>query len=377
MELQMLKNAFALILLNLFAVVSVTANTRFVDSVFSEIEKETVTYRSAQYYSGDSVVDLKMDIYQPKNDEMDNRPVVVVLYGGSFISGNKDDAAFSVPVSEYLAKKGYVSVAIDYRVGLNMASMDPAEITKAAYRGIQDTKAAVRFIRANADVYKISTDEIFLCGYSAGAIIALNQALITEEKFRNIIDDTAGLGPLETGDNLSFSSSVKGVAGFAGAVIDTTWITVEAAIPMICIHGNEDGTVPYDSGYVFSTPGLPYVFGSAVINGVLKRIGLSSKLITYPGEDHEFVYELSGARENSLDSVALFFSSLFTSGVEKQNFVDRTRRQTGVRQALISSNIYDLTGRKTGNSKRVSRSVYILQNRFKNKTDCEKILFTR
>lgn len=373
----MLKNAFALILLNLFAVISVTANTRFVDSVFSEIEKETVTYRSAQYYSGDSVVELKMDIYQPKNDEMDNRPVVIVLYGGSFMNGNKDDVAFSVPVSDYLAKKGYVSVAIDYRVGLNMASMDPAEIIKAAYRGIQDTKAAVRFIRANADAFKINTDEIFLCGYSAGAIISLNQSLITEEKFRNIIDDTAGLGPLETGDNLSFSSSVKGVAGFAGAVIDTTWITVEAAIPMICIHGNEDVIVPYDSGYVFSTAGLPYVFGSAVINSVLKRLGLNSKLITYPGEGHDFVHKLSGARENSIDSVALFFSSLFTSGVEKQHFVDRPRRQTGVRQALISSNIYDLTGRKMGNSQRVSRSVYIRYNRFKNKTDYKKILFAR
>src|SRR5690554_6494273 len=104
------------------------------------------------------------------------------------MNGNKDDVAFSVPVSDYLAKKGYVSVAIDYRVGLNMASMDPAEIIKAAYRGIQDTKAAVRFIRANADAFKINTDEIFLCGYSAGAIISLNQSLITEEKFRNIID---------------------------------------------------------------------------------------------------------------------------------------------------------------------------------------------
>lgn len=372
----MLKNAFALILLNLLAVVSVTANTRFVDSVFSEIEKETVTYRSAQYYSGDSVVELKMDIYQPKNDEMDNRPVIIVLYGGSFMNGNKDDEAFSVPVSDYLAKKGYVSIAIDYRVGLNMASMDPAEIIKAAYRGIQDTKAAVRFIRANADLFKISTEKIFLCGYSAGAIIALNQTLITEENFLEIAD-TAGLGPLETGENLSFSSSVKGVAGFAGAVMDTAWITLEAAVPMICIHGNEDGTVPYDSGYVFSTPGLPYVFGSAVINGVLKRIGLSSKLITYPGEEHEFVYELSGARENSLDSVALFFSSLFTSGVEKQFFVKRTGRQPGVRQNLISSNMFDLVGRKTGSSQRVSKSVYIRHNRFRNASDSKKVLFTR
>ncbi|MDO5577298.1 MAG: carboxylesterase family protein, partial [Fibrobacter sp.] len=373
---KMNKNALAAILL-FIGTISTGADTRYVDQVFPEIEVKTITYRTAQDYSGKDI-ELKMDIYEPKNDAQKNRPVVVVLFGGAFMTGNKDDTTFSVPVSEYFAKKGYVAAAINYRVGFNfnITNLDPTGITKAAYRGIQDTKAAVRFLKANAKNYNVSTEEIFLCGYSAGAIIALNQALLTEEMFLEIAD-TAGLGPLETGDNLSFSSSFKASAGFAGAVIDTGMITTQTATPMICIHGTNDQTVPYGAGNPFSMPALPQVFGSSVIYNVSKRLDINCKLVTYEGKDHQFVSDKK-LLASSVDSVSQFFASLITSGVKYQNFAKRNTHQIGAKNALNTSYVYDLSGRKAAGLQRSAASVYIYQKKqFNNKRDFKKILIAK
>lgn len=370
------KNVFAAILL-FIGTISIGADTRYVDQIFPEVEVKTVTYRTAQDYSGKDI-ELKMDIYEPKNDVQKNRPVVVVLFGGAFLTGNKDDATFSVPVSKYFAQKGYVAIAIDYRVGFNfdLTNPDPTGITKAAYRGIQDTKAAIRFIKSNAQTYNVNTEEIFLCGYSAGAIIALNQALLTEDMFLEIAD-TAGLGPLETGDNLSISSSFKATAGFAGAVIDTVIITPNAATPMICIHGTDDSTVPYGAGHPFAISLLPQIFGSSIIYNVAKRLDINCKLVSYEGKDHKFVSDKE-LLTSSVDSVSQFFASLITSGVRFQNFAKRNNHQMNVKNVLNSSFVYDLSGRKTAALHRGAASVYIYQNRqFKNNSVFKKVLIAK
>jgi len=97
----------------------------------------------------------KLDIYLP--DEGDGLfPVILSIHGGAFKAGDKADGQVS-PMLEGL-KKGYAVVSINYR--LSGEAIFPAQI--------YDVKAAVRFIRANAEQYKLNPEKIAAWGGSAG-----------------------------------------------------------------------------------------------------------------------------------------------------------------------------------------------------------------
>ena len=343
-----------------FCTASVTATTRFIDALFSDVDVTSgVEYRTAANHAGTDV-NLLMDIYEPQGDTMSSRPVVVVMHGGAFAEGvgGRDDA-FSAATAAYLASKGFVTASIEYRTGYALSlTAAAAEVKKAAYRALQDAKAAVRFLKANATTYRIDPEAVFLCGYSAGAIMALNYSHLTETKFLSH-QDTAGLGALETGDNLTIPSSVKGSIGFAGAVLDTTWLTAGAA-PSICFHGTEDEVVPYESGYAFGVQIMPYLYGSSAIRRVSERIGYVNKLITYEGETHTFVSSAS-LLTASLDSAAVFIYALYGTSAVRTPFIASGIR-AGTHQKHKNIGLFDLAGRYAG-SRKTSRSVYINYSR--------------
>jgi acetyl esterase/lipase len=87
-------------------------------------------------------------------------PAVIAIHGGGFTSG--DRTAYSALILK-LAERGYVAATVDYRLA-------PATQFPTA---LQDVKAAVRFLRANAQKYAIDPDRIAALGDSAGASLAL------------------------------------------------------------------------------------------------------------------------------------------------------------------------------------------------------------
>ena len=58
---------------------------------------------------------LYMDIYSPMDDELENRPLIFFMFGGSFIGGSKSSGDIVALCTQY-AQRGYVAVAIDYRL---------------------------------------------------------------------------------------------------------------------------------------------------------------------------------------------------------------------------------------------------------------------
>jgi acetyl esterase/lipase len=102
---------------------------------------------------------LKADVFLPQGDGP--FPAVLVVHGGAWRSGSKGQLSF---VSRALAEAGYVAVAINYR--LAPAHRFPAQI--------EDCKAAVRWMRDNAERFKIDPHHIAGWGYSAGGhLVAL------------------------------------------------------------------------------------------------------------------------------------------------------------------------------------------------------------
>jgi arylsulfatase A len=140
--------------------------------------KRDVTY--ARY--GDRT--LEMDIYRPKG-AWGELPAIVCVHGGGWGKGSR--ANHEKP-AQALAARGYVTATISYR--LSGEAPFPAQI--------QDCKAAVRFLRANAKEYGIDPKKIGAIGHSAGGHLVALLATSGEAK------ELEGKG-----GNADFSSAIQ------------------------------------------------------------------------------------------------------------------------------------------------------------------------
>lgn len=141
--------------------------TRYVDRVFDEYEATSgITYRTTTTYTGQAI-DLKLDIYEPQGDTVEERPVVMWMFGGYWQYGNRQQMAAYAQDS---ARRGYVGVTIDYRI----RSSTGFDLVGAADDGYEDAVVALQWLRDHAEDYDLDPDAIVAAGYSAGAINALH-----------------------------------------------------------------------------------------------------------------------------------------------------------------------------------------------------------
>ncbi|MGX2949908.1 alpha/beta hydrolase fold domain-containing protein [Ursidibacter sp. B-7004-1] len=101
----------------------------------------------------------KLDIYLPNNGKAPY-PVVIAIHGGGFVIGDKYTGEVNPQMSSLT--RGYAVVSINYR--LAQEAPFPA--------AVNDVKAAVRFIKANAEKYQLDPTKIIAWGDSAGANLA-------------------------------------------------------------------------------------------------------------------------------------------------------------------------------------------------------------
>ena len=119
-------------------------------------------------------------------------PAVVLVHGGGFRRGRP---ASYLPVAIKLAERGYVAATVSYRLA-------PRHQFPAA---VEDVKAAVRFLRANADRFGIDPDRIGAMGGSAGGHLVLFLGLTPN------VAEFEGTGP-----NREYSSRVSCVVNYYG-----------------------------------------------------------------------------------------------------------------------------------------------------------------
>jgi acetyl esterase/lipase len=203
----------------------------------------------------DGVVHLDLLLPDPAPDAP--VPAVVYLHGGGWRHGDK--AAGMYPWhSPLMAENGFVAVNVGYRL------TDLAPFPAQAH----DVKAAIRWLRANADEYGIDPARIGVWGDSAGGHLAA------------LLGTSAGVAELE-GDSGSpdESSAVQAVIARCAPVDFTVWpddeepaeneiLTAlfggppkdavelrrlaspaayvhENVPPFLVVHGTEDETVPF------------------------------------------------------------------------------------------------------------------------------------
>ncbi len=120
----------------------------------STILPKNVTAKLDVVYANDGNRKLLADVFSPKSPKK-NRPAIAVVHGGGWLNGDK--TKFRALALE-LAKRGYVTAAIQYRLGYE------AEFPK----GAQDCFAAVRYLRDHAKELGIDPKRIGAVGGSAG-----------------------------------------------------------------------------------------------------------------------------------------------------------------------------------------------------------------
>jgi pectinesterase len=103
--------------------------------------------------------ELHLDLYRPARVKRTLLPTVIVMRGGGFEYGDSKGFAF---IAASLAQAGFAAACIQYRT--SGVARFPAPI--------QDAKAAVRWVRANAATYRLDPDAIGAIGGSAGAYLA-------------------------------------------------------------------------------------------------------------------------------------------------------------------------------------------------------------
>jgi acetyl esterase/lipase len=247
----------------------------------AEVPDDVVFEKGIEYTNPDGQ-HLQLDLARPKAGD-GPFPAVLCIHGGGFRAGTRDGYDGLIV---HLAHRGYVAVTITYRLA-------PKYPFPAA---IHDTKAAVRWLRANAAKYHIDPERIGVTGGSAGGHLA------------QFLGVTAGVKEFEgQGGNPDQSSAVACVVNyfgpsdftksygksvdaavvlplFLGGDLETArerhirssplnWVTPDAA-PTLCIHGTEDKYVAYEQ--------------AVWLIDRLKAAGVEAELLTLKGAGHGF-----------------------------------------------------------------------------------------
>ncbi|BDS10239.1 alpha/beta hydrolase fold domain-containing protein [Aureispira anguillae] len=291
----MQKNIFTiLILLSIMCSVNAqnhaTCNgTRYVSEEFGAVDTTlAVLFGNNVTYAGNNQ-DLYMDIYEPVGDMATARPAIVLAFGGSFIGGNRGNMS---DLCQYYAQRGFVAVTIDYRLydGALIPLPNATTMTDVVIKAVSDMKAAVRFLKEDAatnNTYKIDPDMIFVGGISAGGIVASHTAYIDSTDAiaaseLTAINNNGGFDGNSSANAGMYSSEVRGVVNFSGALRDADYIDANDP-PLFSAHDDGDGTVPYGAGNasIFGFP-IIAVEGSSEMHTRATTVGIANFLITIP-----------------------------------------------------------------------------------------------
>ena len=234
------------------------AEQRFVDPLFSDIEVRS----GIQFGTGirEEAADqpLLLDVYAPRNDLVQNRPVIILAFPGGFVDGARDDPEM-VALATQFARRGYVAASIDYRL-IEERPRNNSELEISIVRAVHDLRAAVRFFRedaANLNEFGTDGETIFVGGVSAGAVMAAVAGVLDEgdelrESVADFLSENGGMAG-NSSTNTEFSSDVSGVLQISGAIRSLSWIE-PGEPPIYAAHEDFDPVVPCDT-----LPGLSLI----------------------------------------------------------------------------------------------------------------------
>lgn len=165
------------------------------DPIFGVQVNSNIAYGTGATNNGNSTTTLQLDLYRPTDIGQGavpaNNPALVLIHGGGFTSGNKNDLALA---GRMFASYGYTVASISYRLAgsnppvesgpaVNLIPPPPPYATLPVPQGynavnaaVNDATKAMQWMHDNAATYGFDPNRIGIGGASAGAVTALLQA---------------------------------------------------------------------------------------------------------------------------------------------------------------------------------------------------------
>lgn len=262
---------------------------------------------------------LELDIHFPRrpSPEVQPFPVVLFVHGGGFYTGTRKENNI-IAFCDSLASQGYLAINMSYRLALKGKSFSCkqplANKVNAIATAADDIRYATNWLLERQAEFHIDHDAIFLSGSSAGAEAVLHAAYAPT---------TYGLIDTSQVTRLAHNFRYRGLLSFAGAVLDSSWINVENALPSLFYHGNCDALVPYGSALHHycppDAPGAMMLHGSYTLCNRMEALNTSVRLVTACGGQHgSAVYPI----EKEIPSIIRFLDEV----LEGRSFYDHDVR---------------------------------------------------
>ncbi len=203
---------------------------------------------------------------------------MVYIHGGGWVGGSKETATLNL--LPYLAN-GFVAVNVQYR--LARISLAPA--------AVEDTRCALRWVIRNAEEYHIDPERVVVTGHSAGGHLSLTTGMLPASAGLDRqcmgLEDTrvaaivnwygiTDVNDLTDGPNTK-SYAVAWLSSLPnrdeiGARVSPLGYVREGLPPVITIHGDADGVVPYSH--------------ATRLHAALDEAGVPNQLVTIPDGGH-------------------------------------------------------------------------------------------
>ena len=210
-------------------------------------------------YAGNDNPRQSLDILWRKDKVEKKLPAIVFIHGGGFRNGSKERGIRKL--DDFLKTGKYIGITINYR--LSGEAKWPAQI--------HDCKAAIRWIKGNAEKYGIDKDMIGVWGTSAGGHLVAMLALTTnktelEGKVGNYLKESSavtcavdGFGPTDfltmdkrsgkfvhnapdSPESLLIGCPIQENKEKAKNASPLTWVRKNSR-PMLIYHGSNDDVV--------------------------------------------------------------------------------------------------------------------------------------
>ncbi len=341
-------------------------NGRYKNRVFSDFTiMNNIIYARKQTSDG-RWQNLPYDVYEPKNDTVSKRPVVVLAHGGGYIDFLDQKSPDIVELAIDLVKRGYVVISLEYREEANpLVLLSEESMVKAVGRSLIDIRDATCSIMDTTinygNPYRIDYSKVIVGGVSAGSVSFLHAVFLDslswmppkyQQWILQVEPNTQALL-----DNKYCGANVIGMINISGALLDTAWIKPNKIYPPILSqHGTADPIVPYNFDHPFHITALPKLMGSYLIDKRYKELGLRSEFQSWLGYSH--VPFIGGFNIDALFSQnpsAIIFNPYVLDSTKRHiaNFcyslIDCDERITGIKQNIINSNISIFPNPSNGN----------------------------
>lgn len=272
------------------SVLNVKASPQLLERDFAGVAAAYSITPNLTYHRA-SGIDLKLDVYRPRESSSPN-PTLMYIHGGGWTNGNKE--ASSLAFLPYL-RMGWSVVNVSYRL---------AEVAHAP-AAVEDARCALRWIYRNADEYGFDRETIVVTGNSAGGHLALTTGMLNEadgldaqcpgDRMRNWDAGPRNIAPLKVAaivnwygitDIIDLLDNGPGSSGnFTEAWLGSSAIHRDTANrvspielikadspPILTIHGTNDTIVPYEHGLR--------------LHNFLNEAGVPNQLVTIEGGGH-------------------------------------------------------------------------------------------